>query len=313
MKEARLKKMTIEIEMGRYILKASGSDILFDGFLTIYEQENLSKINFLYLKKGDKVYLLRIKPEQFFTKPPPRYTEASLVKKLEKEGIGRPSTYVPIIDTIQRRKYTEKIKKKFFPTGLGKTVNSFLIDYFSDIVNTNFTAKMENQLDEIESKGKDWVDVLKIFYHTFSEDLKKANSAQKLTIEPVYSEEICGECGKKMLIKSGRFGKFLACSGFPDCKNTKPFLDKIGVFCPEEKCSGEIIRRKTKKGRIFYGCSSYPKCSFVSWKEPTNKKCPECNNVLLKVNDKKNGTYLKCFNSSCNYKEDLDEKKKNRV
>jgi len=160
---------------------------------------------------------------------------------------------------------------------------------------------MEKQLDEIESKGKKWIDILTKFYKTFSEDLKKANKAKKIKITPVYSEEVCDVCGRKMLIKNGRFGKFLACSGFPDCKNTKPFLNKIGVSCPEVGCSGEIIKRKTKKGRIFYGCSNYPKCSFMVWSKPINKKCPQCNSILIINKDKKRGFYYKCSNSNCSY------------
>jgi len=308
MNEARLKKMSIDIEIGKYIFKTAGSEILFDGFLKIYSQNNISNIDFPPLKKGDKLDLADIKKEQFFTKPPLRYSEASLVKRMEKEGIGRPSTYVPIIDTIQRRKYVEKIKKKFFPTDMGKKVNSFLNNYFSNIMDIYFTAKMEKQLDEIEVKGKEWVEVLRKFYLSLSKDLEKANNAQKLKLEPVYSEEICEKCGKQMLIKHGRFGKFLACSGFPECKNTKPFLDKIGVPCPKKDCNGEIIKRKTKKGRIFYGCSNYPECSFVSWKKPVNKKCPECHSILVITRDKKNGNYYECSSSECNYKELLEKK-----
>ncbi|MEA2020958.1 MAG: type I DNA topoisomerase [Candidatus Caldatribacteriota bacterium] len=308
MNEARLKKMSIDIEIGKYIFKTTGSEVLFDGFLRIYSQSNISNIDFPPLKKGDKLDLADIKKEQFFTKPPLRYSEASLVKRMEKEGIGRPSTYVPIIDTIQRRKYVEKIKKKFFPTDMGKKVNSFLNNYFSNIMDIYFTAKMEKQLDEIEVKGKEWVEVLRKFYLSLSKDLEKANNAQKLKLEPVYSEEICEKCGKQMLIKHGRFGKFLACSGFPECKNTKPFLDKIGVSCPKKDCNGEIIKRKTKKGRIFYGCSNYPECSFMSWKKPVNKKCPECHSILFITQDKKNGNYYECSSSECNYKELLEKK-----
>jgi len=307
MNDARLKKISIDIEVGEYIFKTTGSEVLFDGFLKIYGQNNISNIEFPPLKKGDELDLADIKKEQFFTKPPLRYSEASLVKKMEKEGIGRPSTYVPTIDTIQKRKYVEKIKKYFFSTDIGKKVNLFLNNYFSNIMDIYFTAKMEKQLDEIEVKGKEWVEVLKKFYFSLEKDLEKANKAQKLKLEPVYSEEICEKCRKNMLIKYGRFGKFLACSGFPECKNTKPFLDKIGVPCLEKDCNGEIIKRKTKKGRIFYGCSNYPKCSFMSWKKPVNKKCPECHSILVVTQDKKNGNYYECSNSECNFKELLDK------
>ena len=303
MKAAYLEKISVDIESGKYIFRASGVKVLFKGFMIIYDKNNKDLSKLPTLKEGDKLELLDLKANQCFTKPPPRYTEASLVKKLEKEGIGRPSTYVPTIDTIIRRSYVEKINKYFCPTELGITVNSFLIQYFSDIINITFTAKMEKQLDEIESKGRKWIEILAKFYKTFSEDLEKAVKAKKIKIAPVYSEEVCDVCGRKMLIKNGRFGKFLACSGFPECRNTKPFLNKIGVSCPEAGCSGEIIKRKTKKGRIFYGCSNYPKCSFMIWSKPINKKCPKCNYILMENKDKKRGFYYKCSNSNCNYQE----------
>lgn len=309
MKAAYLEKITINIESGKYIFRASGSNILFKGFMIIYNEDNQDLNKPPDLKEGDKLKILKIEEKQYFTKPPPRYTEASLVKTLEKEGIGRPSTYVPIIDTIQRREYVEKVNKKFNPTELGITVNSFLTQYFSDIINVAFTAKMEKQLDEVESNKKKWVDILKTFYKTFSKDLEKGNQAQRIKITQLFSDEICDKCGRKMLIKSGRFGKFLACSGFPDCKNTKSFLDKIGINCPEEGCPGEIVRKKTKKGRIFYGCSNYPKCSFMTWNKPVDKKCPKCNSILVLDKNKKSGFYYKCSNSVCDYKNFIKEDK----
>jgi DNA topoisomerase-1 len=309
MKAAYLEKITINIEAGKYIFRASGSNILFKGFMIIYNEDNQDLNKPPDLKEGDKLKIIKIEAKQYFTKPSPRYTEASLVKTLEKEGIGRPSTYVPIIDTIQRREYVEKVNKKFNPTELGITVNSFLTQYFSDIISVAFTAKMEKQLDEVESNKKKWVDILKTFYKTFSKDLEKGNQAQRIKITQLFSDEICDKCGRKMLIKSGRFGKFLACSGFPDCKNTKPFLDKIGINCPEEGCPGEIVRKKTKKGRIFYGCSNYPKCSFMTWNKPVDKKCPKCNSILVLDKNKKSGFYYKCSNSVCDYKNIIKEDK----
>jgi DNA topoisomerase-1 len=309
MKAAYLEKITINIEAGKYIFRASGSNILFKGFMIIYNEDNQDLNKPPDLKEGDKLKIIKIEEKQYFTKPPPRYTEASLVKTLEKEGIGRPSTYVPIIDTIQRREYVEKVNKKFNPTELGITVNSFLTQYFSDIISVAFTAKMEKQLDEVESNKKKWVDILKTFYKTFSKDLEKGNQAQRIKIAQLFSDEICDKCGRKMLIKSGRFGKFLACSGFPDCKNTKSFLDKIGINCPEEGCPGEIVRKKTKKGRIFYGCSNYPKCSFMTWNKPVDKKCPKCNSILVLDKNKKSGFYYKCSNSVCDYKNFIKEDK----
>ena len=310
MKAAYLEKITIDIESGKYIFRASGSKILFKGYMILYGENSQYLDKLPDLKEEDKLKLLKIEANQSFTKPPARYTEASLVKKLEKEGIGRPSTYVPTISTLQYRTYVEKINKKFIPTELGITVNSFLVQYFSDIVNIAFTAKMEKQLDEIESNKKKWENTLKTFYKAFSSDLEKGNKAQKIKMPDIESDEICDKCGRKMLIKNGRFGKFLACSGFPICKNTKPFLDKIGVSCPEEGCSGEIIRKKTKKGRTFYGCSNYPKCSFVTWNKPINKKCPQCNHILVLSKNKKSGFYYKCSNSACDYKDFSKEHKK---
>ena len=310
MKAAYLEKITIDIESGKYIFRTSGSKILFKGYMILSGQNNQNLDKIPDLKEKDQLRLEKIEANQSFTKPPPRYTEASLVKRLEKEGIGRPSTYVPTISTLQYRTYVEKIDKKFRPTELGITVNSFLIRYFPDIVNIAFTAKMEKQLDEVESDKKKWEDVLRIFYKSFSNDLEKGGQAQKIEMPKVFSDEVCDKCGSKMLVKNGRFGKFLACSGFPKCKYTKPFLDKIGVSCPEEGCSGEIIRKKTKKGRTFYGCSNYPKCSFVSWNKPVNKKCPQCNHILVISKDKKNGFYYKCSNSACDYKHFIKEDKK---
>ncbi len=310
MKTAYLEKITIDIESGKYIFRTSGYLILFEGYMILYGQNSQDLDKIPDLEEKDKLKLLKIEANQSFTKPPSRYTEASLVKRLEKEGIGRPSTYVPTISTLQYRTYVEKVDKKFRPTELGITVNSFLIQYFSDIVNIAFTAKMEKQLDEVESDKKKWEDVLKIFYKAFSNDLEKGSKAQKIEMPKVFSDEVCDKCGSKMLIKNGRFGKFLACSGFPKCKHTKPFLDKIGVSCPVEGCSGEIIRKKTKKGRTFYGCSNYPKCSFVTWNKPVDKKCPQCNHILVISKDKKNGFYYKCSNSACDYKYFIKEDKK---
>ena len=310
MKAAYLEKITIDIESGKYIFRASGSKILFKGYMILYGNNNQSLDKLPDLKEKDKLELLKIEANQSFTKPPPRYTEASLVKRLEKEGIGRPSTYVPTISTLQYRTYVEKVDKKFRPTELGITVNTFLVQYFSDIVNIAFTANMEKQLDEIESNQKKWEETLKTFYKAFSIDLQKGNEAPKIKMPDIESDEICDKCGSKMLIKNGRFGKFLACSRFPTCKNTKPFLDKIGVSCPEEGCSGEIIRKKTKKGRTFYGCSNYPKCSFVTWNKPINKKCSRCNHILVLSRNKKSGFYYKCSNPDCDYKNFSKENKK---
>ncbi|HER23904.1 MAG TPA: type I DNA topoisomerase [Candidatus Atribacteria bacterium] len=309
MKAAYLEKISVDIESGYYIFRTSGYQILFKGYMILYDQNNQELNKIPDLKEKDQLQLLKIESNQSFTKPPPRYTEASLVKKLEKEGIGRPSTYVPTISTLQYRVYVKKANKNFKPTELGITVNTFLVKYFSDIINIAFTAKMEKQLDEIEADNKKWEIVLNEFYQAFSRDLEKGDQAKKIEIPKVFSDIICDQCGSKMLIKTGRFGKFLACSNFPHCKYTKPYLDKIGVPCPEEECSGEIIRKKTKKGKTFYGCSNYPKCSFVTWSKPVDKKCPQCAHILLIMKDRKDGFYYKCSNSACNYKEFIKEDK----
>jgi len=300
MASAILKKSNIEIKAGKYIFKTSGVEVLFPGFMIIYNQDGDELKKLPELKEGNRLELLEITSDQFFTKPPSRYTEASLVKKLEKEGIGRPSTYVPIIDTIKRRLYVEKEGNKFLPTELGIVVNSFLIKYFPHIINVSFTSKMEKLLDEVETEGINWQNILSEFYHTLFKYLEKAKSAIKYEIEPEYSDEICEVCGQKMLIKNSRYGKFLACSGFPKCKNTKPLKEKLGVKCPNSGCSGEIIKKKTRKGRIFYGCSNYPDCNFVSWNEPINDKCPECESILVKKY-KKGNLYFKCSNPNCLY------------
>ena len=310
MKAAYLEKITIDIESGKYIFRTSGSKILFKGYMIIHDENDQYLDKMPDIKEKDKLKLLKIEAKQSFTKPPPRYTEASLVKILEKEGIGRPSTYVPTIGTLQYRTYVEKVDKKFIPTELGITVNTFLVQYFPDIVNVAFTAKMEKQLDEVESNKKKWEEVLKVFYKAFSSDLEKGNNADKIKMPKIFSDEICDKCGNKMLIKNGRFGKFLACSNFPKCKNAKPFLDKIGMSCTEEGCTGEIVRKKTKKGRVFYGCSNYPKCSFMTWNKPVNKRCPQCNSILVSSHNKKSGFYYKCSNSDCDYKDFIKEDKK---
>ena len=302
MKAACLEKIKVEIEAEKYIFKSSGVKILFKGFMVVYNQDK-NQLNILPpLQEGEKLKLVDLKTEQLFTNPPPRYTEASLVKTLERQGIGRPSTYVPIIDTILRRLYVEKVDKKFVPTELGVIVNSFLVKYFSSIINIRFTSQMEAQLDEIESQGKDWVEILKDFYIPFSKSLEEAETAMKYEVAPQHSKEVCEKCGRPMLIKNGRFGKFLACSGFPECQNTKPFIKKVGVKCPEIGCTGEIIEKRTKRGRIFYGCSNYPHCSFMTWNEPVNQKCPSCGSILTK-NHRKKGVYYKCSNPKCSYKE----------
>jgi len=267
-----------------YLFRASSSVTAFDGFIVLYsegkdEAEEEKQIPTLPpLEKGDSLELINLFPEQHFTKPPPRFTEATLVKMLEQWGIGRPSTYAPIISTIQERSYVTKTGGSFQPTELGFIVNDQLVKYFADIVDIEFTAHMEDELDKIAHENKDWVTVVQNFYIPFEKSLENATELmEKVKLEEV-TDEVCPECGKPLVIKFGRYGKFIACSGYPECKYTKPFLVKVGVKCPQ--CGGEIVQKISKKKRIFYGCSSYPNCTFAVNLKPLPKPCPKCGGLL---------------------------------
>jgi DNA topoisomerase-1 len=254
-----------------YQLKTTGSSLKFDGFLRIWPSRYEEKI-LPPLEKNDALELKEIKPEQHFTEPPPRYDEASLVKTLEEYGIGRPSTYAPIISVIQERNYVVKNEqRKFEPTEIGIAVNKILVGHFPEIVDIKFTAKMENELDEIAQGKEKWQRVIKEFYEPFSKNLEqKYREVEKQKPVEEKTDEICEKCGKPMVIKYGRFGKFLACSGFPECRNTRTYAEGLPIVCP--KCGkGTVVRRRTKKGRFFYGCSKYPECDFASWNKPSNK------------------------------------------
>lgn len=285
------------------ILRASGSKLVFKGFMTLYlegtdveeDEENqiLPDIN-----KNETLALVITVPNQHFTEPPPRYTEASLVKALEENGIGRPSTYAPTINTIINRGYVERNRKQLVPTELGKIVNQLMVANFSDIVNVNFTADMEGKLDKIEEGKIEWKSVLRDFYEPFKETVRKAESIDRIEMPVEESDEICDKCGKQMVIKMGRFGKFLACPGFPECKNTKPFLEEAGVKCP--KCQGRVIHRKTKRNRKYLGCENYPKCDFMTWDMPSDRTCPKCSNFVTQKKKAKTVTY-KCSNPDCDY------------
>lgn len=287
-----------------YIFKASGYTVDFDGFTILYtegqdtEQEKAKALPELAEKMPLK--LKSMEPNQHFTEPPPRYTEASLIKALEEDGIGRPSTYASIISTITSREYVSKEGKALKPTELGEVITKLMKERFPKIVNLKFTAQMENDLDSIEEGKNDWKDTLAEFYGDFEKTLEKAKEAMKdvkITLKEDETGEICDKCGKPMVVKYGRFGKFIACSGYPECKNIKKIVNEIGVKCP--KCGGEVIKRKSKRGRIFFGCGNYPNCDFVSWDEPTNEKCPQCSEILFKKNTKKPKIY--CANKECVY------------
>ena len=276
-----------------YLLRASGSDVKFAGFLVVYEEaknedakseEDEENVRIpAGIVEGQKQELIRLIPEQHFTQPPPRYSEASLVQALEEDGIGRPSTYAPTISTIQQRGYVLREEKRLMPTEIGMQVNDLMTQYFPDIVDFQFTARMEEDLDMIASGQAEWAEVIHEFYHPFAEDLKKAQAEMPVTKsgpEPI--GRICPEDGGELVIRYGRFGKFISCSNFPTCRYTEPWLEKIGVLCPKD--GGELVERKTRKGRTFYGCINYPNCEFTSWKRPLKMPCPKCNGLLVIAN-----------------------------
>ncbi|KNF08803.1 DNA topoisomerase 1 [Gottschalkia purinilytica] len=305
MSPALYETLTIKISAGDYIFKCSGSKIVFEGFLKVYNITDEDKDIILPdLKVGEESKLIKLDPKQHFTQPPPRYTEASLVKTLEELGIGRPSTYAPTISTILSRGYVVLEKKSFVPTELGSLVTDLLIDYFKNIINEEFTADMEESLDKIEEGELEWKKVIESFYNNFKKDLEIAeNEISKIEIKEEETDVLCEKCGRNMVVKLGRYGKFLACPGYPECKNAKPFVEDLGIDCP--KCDGKIVERRSKKGRKFFGCSNYPECDFVSWDKPIDEKCPKCNNLLMEKNTKK-GKTIKCINNECDYKKQTD-------
>lgn len=289
----------IKIKNGEYQLTASGSKVIFDGWRKVYKSTGKDTDNILpNLQTGTQLEPLNVNLEQKFTTPPPRYTEASLVKEMEEKNIGRPSTYASVISTITARRYVKKEKKNLVPTKLGFDVIVILSEYFSDIVDIKFTGEMEDNLDKIEFKEIPWKDVVSNFYSGFEKELEIANKeAERIEQEPELSDEICEKCGKPMAIKEGRFGRFLACTGYPECKNTKPIIKKIGIKCPT--CGKDIVEKRSRRGRLFYGCIGYPECTVSFWDEPTNEKCPVCGSLLLIK--KGNSPKLKCSNEDCKY------------
>ena len=291
-----------DIKSGDYLFRATGSRIIFDGFRKIYQTGDEKKDMLLPdLQEGEKLIPKSIEGEQNFTQPPNRFTEAGLIKELEDKDIGRPSTYAPIVATLTDRKYVKRSKKTLIPTELGMTVTDLLKEYFKDILDVDFTANMEDQLDDVEMGSVQWKDVIRNFYKGFEKELEIANKEiEKIEQKVVLTDEVCEKCGRPMALKNGRFGEFLACTGYPECKNTKAIVKKIDVKCP--KCGiGDIVARKSRRGKLFYGCSEYPECDQVFWYKPTNKKCPLCGSLLLQ-HKLKNST-LSCSNSECKYKE----------
>ncbi|MCJ7695521.1 MAG: type I DNA topoisomerase [Anaerolineaceae bacterium] len=306
MESAVYDTLTIEVNgkgiVHTYMLRATGSKISFQGYLIAYqegkdedvtEDEENSNIPIDDIKENQKQILQDLISEQHFTQPPPRFTEASLIQLLEENGIGRPSTYASIISTIQARGYVIRESKRLFPTEIGFTVNDLIVEYFPDIVDTGFTSSMENHLDMIAEGSEDWVNIIRDFYKPFKLSLdvaKKDMPEQKAELEKI--DRLCPKCGKDLVIRHGRFGKFISCSGFPECRHTEAWLEKIGMICPVCK-EGDVVERRTKKGRVFYGCSTYPECEFTSWKKPIPEPCPNCKGTLV-ISNKRESQCLSC-------------------
>lgn len=313
MASAILDTMSVDIHAGRAMFRATGSKIKFPGFMKVYvegsDDEVAEEEGYLpALSQGDVLEMKETLPQQHFTQPPPRYTESRLVRTLEEQGIGRPSTYAPTLETIQRRGYVALEDKRFYPTEMGELVIQLMEEFFPEILNIEFTALMENELDQVEVGEQDWIKPLDEFYSVFRKRLEYAEEEMKeIEIKDEVSDEICEKCGRNFVYKMGRFGKFLACSGFPDCRNTKPIVKNIGVPCPNcEK--GQVVERRSKKGRIFFGCDQYPDCDFVSWDQPVNKKCPTCEAMLV-VKRSRRGDHYHC--GSCRYREEIKELEEN--
>ena len=302
--------MQVDIAANDYIFKASGYTVLFDGYTVLYEEgKDQKEEKASALPDLEENVLLKLKellPNQHFTQPPPRFTEASLIKALEENGIGRPSTYATTITTITSREYVVRDAKVLKPTELGEVITKLMKERFPKIVNVKFTAQMEKDLDIIEEGKSEWTDVLTEFYGGFEQTLKKAKEEMegvKIQLKEDETDIICEKCGRKMVVKMGRYGKFIACPGYPECKNIKKFVNETGAECP--KCGGKVIVKKTKKGRAFYGCDHYPDCDFVSWDEPSKEKCPKCGKTLLQKKGKKKKLY--CITENCGYEKIEEE------
>lgn len=306
MAQAVMDTMSVDLQNGNVLFRANGSKIKFPGFMKIYVEgtdDQVEEKNKMLpdLKEGDEVFKKDIEPKQHFTQPPPRYTEARLVRTLEELGIGRPSTYAPTLDTIQKRGYVALDNKRFVPTELGEICNELMLEFFPDILDVDFTAKMEQDLDNVEEGKVRWVEIIDGFYQDFEKHLAKAEEEmQSVEIKDEPAGEDCELCSNPMVFKMGRYGKFMACSNFPDCRNTKAIVKEIGVTCPKCK-EGSIIERKSKKKRIFYGCNRFPECDFISWDKPLPRSCPKCEGPLVEKKLKK-GVQVQCI--ECDYKEE---------
>ena len=303
MMPALYETMTMEIAGDGIGLRFYGEHKKFPGFTSVYEEgtddELVSAETVLpQMKEGDAVLVDDVESEQHFTQPPSRYTEASLVRALEEKGIGRPSTYAPTITTIIARGYVSREKKRLYPTELGRMVTSMMEEFFAQIVDTEFTAKMEDQLDEVEEGKMGWKDILRAFYPPFKQTLDKAEQEiEKVEVKDEPSDVQCDKCGAMMVYKMGRFGRFLACPNFPECRNTKPIITYIDAPCP--KCGGRLMEKTSKKNRKFYGCEHYPECDFVSWEKPVTQKCPQCGSYMIEKRGRKGEVWHLCANETC--------------
>ncbi len=310
MSKCVLNTVAVDIIASGCIFRVTGFSVKFDGFTILYEdvkEDSSDKKTIIpELNKGDKVELVKLSGNQHYTQPPARYTEATLVKAFEETGIGRPSTYVPTIATILSRNYVERDGRQLKPTSLGEVTNSLMSEQFKNIVDVKFTANMETSLDEVESGKKDWVSVMEGFYSDFSKTLENAElelDGKRIKVPDETTNEICELCGKPMVIKLGKYGKFMACSGFPDCKNTKAIVIDSGGICP--LCGKKVLKKKSKRGKVYYGCEDNPECKFMTWDLPTDKKCPDCGSTLFQKGGK-NGS-LVCHKEGCGYIRSVDD------
>ncbi|MBC7542351.1 MAG: type I DNA topoisomerase [Candidatus Sericytochromatia bacterium] len=316
MESATLTVLTVDITAGDATLRSTATKVKFAGFHALYKDTTEegedgdadAPSTLPDLAEGDTLERLKIEPKQHFTQPPPRFTEATLVKLMEEKQIGRPSTYAPTISTIQDRGYVIKEGRALMPTELGNQVNDQLVAHFPNIVDPSFTAEMEENLDKVEHEGQIWQDLIKAFYVPFAETLKIAKEEMKPVA--VESGQTCELCGKPLLIKYGRFGEFLSCAGYPECKNAKPIIKRIGLVCRNEGCGGDIVEKKSRKGMTFFGCTGYPTCTFTSWDQPTETKCPDCETFMNIKISKRKGSFLLCPNEACKKISKLPSKKK---
>ena len=311
MADAVLDTMSADIGCGGWMFRATGQSVAFPGFLALYEEStddlntNSEEPPLPKLQAGDRPAFRKVDPKQHFTQPPARYTEASLIKAMEEKGVGRPSTYAPTISVVLDREYVVKEGRSLRPTNLGEVVTDLMIDKFQDIVDVQFTSSMESKLDLVESGEQDYRQILDRFYQDFSAELAQAEidlDKKRIKVPDEESEEVCELCGKKMVIKNGRFGKFLACPGYPECKNTKPITQDTGVTCP--KCGSRLLKKKSKSGYYYYGCERNPECDFMTWDSPTKKVCPECGGVVYRHYTKEDKRYL-CHKPDCGWSEPI--------